>query len=96
MRAGEIVCNLSDISEDPIMYFRDGDMPTILDILDPVQLFIPAPLLSNVNNSKVIESLRDDKPKTVTILAETMESSLDIMKEFESALLSVQMTPDEV
>lgn len=78
------------------MYFRDGDMPTILDILDPVQLFIPAPLLSNVNNSKVIESLRDDKPKTVTILAETMESSLDIMKEFESALLSVQMTPDEV
>ena len=78
------------------MYFRDGDMPTILDILDPVQLFIPAPLLSNVNNSKVIESLRDDKPKTVTILAETMESSLDIMKEFESALLSVQMVPEEV
>ena len=78
------------------MYFRDGDMPTILDILDPVQLYIPAPVLSNVNNSKVIESLREDKPKTVTILAETMESSLDVMKDFESALLSVQMVPEEV
>lgn len=78
------------------MYFRDGDMPTILDILDPVQLYIPAPVLSNVNNSKIIESLREDKPKTVTILAETMESSLDVMKDFESALLSVQMVPEEV
>ena len=53
-------------------------------------------MLSNVNRSKVVESLRDDKPKTVTILAEMFETSLDTMKSFESALLSAQMTPDDV
>ena len=82
------MCLFGSLAEDPILYFRDGDMPTILDILDPVQLFIPAPILSNINRSKVIDSLQNDKGKTVTILAELMESSLDIMKDFESALIS--------
>ena len=87
---------MSQIGEDPVLYFRDNDAPTIMDLLDPVQLFIPAPVLSNVNRSKVVESLRDDKPKTVTILAEIFETSLDTMKNFESALLSAQMIPDDV
>jgi len=56
---------MSALGEDPILYFRDGDAPTIMDLLDPVQLFIPAPVLSNVNNSKVPDHLRDDKAKTV-------------------------------
>ena len=90
------MCLFGSLAEDPILYFRDGDMPTILDILDPVQLFIPAPILSNINRSKVIDSLQNDKGKTVTILAELMESSLDIMKDFESALISAQMKPDDV
>jgi len=72
-RAGEVLCYMGGLSEDPILYFRDGDAPTILDLLDPVQIFIPAPVLSNVNRSKVVENLRDDKGKTVTILAEIME-----------------------
>jgi len=76
------------------MYFRDGDMPTILELLDPVQLLIPAPVLSNVNRSKVIESLKEDKPKTVTILAEALESSLDFMKEVQDELMAGEMRFD--
>jgi len=79
---------------EPIMYFRDGDMPTILELLDPVQLLIPAPVLSNVNRSKVIESLKEDKPKTVTILAEALESSLDFMKEVQDELMAGEMRFD--
>ena len=86
-RAGEVVCNMAALGEDPIMYFRDGDAPTVMDLLDPVQLFIPAPVLSNVNRSKVVESLRDDKAKTASILAEIFETSLDTMKNFETALI---------
>lgn len=87
---------MTSLGEDPILYFRDGDAPTIMDLLDPVQLFIPAPVLSNINNSKVPDSLRDDKAKTVQVLAEIFESSLDTMKSFEQALLSAQMTADDV
>ena len=78
------------------MYMREGDAPTIMDILDPVQLLIPAPVLSNINRSKVIDSLLNDKPKTVTILAEALESSLLEMKSHEQELLSCKFTPEEV
>lgn len=50
-RAGELTCQISQLGEEPILYFRDGDAPTILDFLDHVQIFIPAPVLSNVNAS---------------------------------------------
>ena len=53
-----------------------SSVDTIIDLLDPVQVFIPAPVLSNVNRSKVVDRLKDDKVKTVEILAELMESSL--------------------
>ena len=82
-RAGEIVCLLSALGEDVVMYFRDGEAPTIMDLLDPVQIFIPAPVLSNMPRAKVVEDLQDNKPRTVTILAEALESSLDTMKSFE-------------
>ena len=87
---------MAGIEEDPVMYYRDGEMPTILDIIDPVQLFIPAPVLSNINRSKVVESLANDKAKVVEILAEIMETSLTVMKDFESALISAQLKPDDV
>ena len=60
-RAGEIVCKMANLACDPIMYYRDNDMPSLLDMLDPVQILIPAPSLSNVNRSKVVESLAEDK-----------------------------------
>ena len=87
---------MAGLGEDPILYFRDDDAPTIMDLLDPVQMFIPAPVLSNINRSKVVESLMNDKAKTVTILAEVFESSHDTLKNFESALLSAKMTPDDL
>ena len=87
---------MAGLDEDPIMYFRDGGAPTILDMLDPVQIFIPAPFLSNVNRSKIVENLRNNKDLTVTILAEIMESSLNTMKDFENALIDAQMKEDEV
>jgi len=76
-RAGELVCLVAALGQEPIMYFRDSEAPTVIDYLDHVQMFIPAPALSNVNKSKVVESLANNKQKTVTILAETLESSLD-------------------
>ena len=82
-RAGELICYMGNLSSDPIMYFRDGEAPTILDLLDSAQVFIPAPVLSNVNNSKIVESLREDKAKTAAILAELMEGSHNAMKDFE-------------
>ena len=87
---------MSGLGEDPILYFRDNDIPTVMDLLDPVQMFIPAPALSNVNRSKIADSLLNDKPRTVQILADIFETSLDTMKNFEEALLSAQMTPDDV
>ena len=67
-----------------------------MDHLDHVQMFIPAPVLSNVNASKVVESLANDKQKTVTILAEALESSLDWMKSCETELLAGEMKPEQV
>lgn len=95
-RAGEVVCYFAGVGADTIMYMREGEAPTILDIMDPVQLLIPAPVLSNINRSKVIESLLNDKPKTVTILAEALESSLLEMKSHEQELLASKFTPEEV
>ena len=95
-RAGEIVCMFANLSSEPIMYCRKDDMPSLLDLLDPVQILIPAPALSNVNKSKVVESLADDKQKTVAILAEILEGSLDKMKQFEDAILGVGLKDDFV
>ena len=33
-RAGEIVCLYARLEEDPIMYFRENEAPTIVDHLD--------------------------------------------------------------
>lgn len=35
-RAGEVVCNMAGLGEDPILWFRENDAPTIMDLLDPV------------------------------------------------------------
>ena len=64
-RAGEVVCNMSGLGEDPIMYFRDNEAPTVSVYLTPVQFLTPAPALSNLNRSKVVESLADDKDQTI-------------------------------
>lgn len=85
---------MGDLDADPIMHLRD--LPTIIDMFDPVQLLIPAPVLSNVNRSKVVESLAEDKAKTVSILAEILESSLDLMKNFEDGLIGAKIEPKEV
>ena len=95
-RAGELTCQASQLGEEPILYFRDDDAPTILDFLDHVQILIPAPVLSNVNASKVVESLANDKQKTVTILAQALESSLEWMKSCEQELLAGELNPDFV
>jgi len=91
-----MVCQVSMLGAESIMYMRDDDASTILDGLDPVQLLIPAPALSNINASKVIESLKEDKPKTVTILAEALESSLDFLKGAGDMLLAGQMRAEQV
>lgn len=67
------------------MYFRDGEMPTILDILDPIQCFIPAP-----NSGKTIEELVEDKKKVVEILASALQMAQNMMKNFVDTLLSHQ------
>ena len=95
-RAGEVTCCLGSFAQEPILYFRDGEVPTLMDFLDPVQVFIPAPVLSNVNRSKVVVNLLNDKPRTVTILAEALETSLDIMKGFEQELLQAELIADLV
>ena len=59
-------------------------------------MFIPAPVLSNINRSKVVDSLLNDKAKTVEILAEIFESSHDTLKSFDNDLLSAQMRPDDL
>ena len=59
-------------------------------------MFIPAPVLSNINRSKVVDSLLNDKAKTVEILAEIFESSHDTLKLFETNLLLAIMKPDDL
>ena len=71
------------------MYFRDNEMPTVMDVLDPVQIFIPSPSLSNISSSRVLEHLSDQKEQTVTVLTEVMEASANTMKEYDSVIRDI-------
>ena len=90
-RAGEMICLYGGLEEDPIMYFRDGEAPTIVDYLDAVQVFIPAPITQGYNESKVLEHLANDKPKVVTVLAEVLEASSDTLREYCDVLIGMKL-----
>ena len=90
-RAGEMICLYGGLEEDPIMYFRDDEAPTIVDYLDAVQVFIPAPITQGYNESKVLEHLANDKPKVVTVLAEVLEASSDTLREYCDVLIGMKL-----
>ena len=93
-RAGEVVCNMSGLGEDPIMYFRDNEAPTVSIHLTPVQFLTPAPILSNLNRSKVVESLANDREQTIQIGTQILQQSIELVQSFEADLLTAKMSDD--
>ena len=90
-RAGEALCQYSELEEDTTINFRDNDAITIAQYLDAIQVFIPAPVIEGYNESKVLQALADDKAKLVTILAEVLEASANTMKEYEDILVGMKL-----
>ena len=78
------------------MHFRTDEAPTILESLTAAQMMDPAPVLSNMNQSKVIEALQDDKVRTETTWSQALEQALVQIKSYEQELLAQQMTEDDV
>ena len=85
---------MSGLGEDPIMYFRDNEAPTVSIYLTPVQFLTPSPALSNINRSKVVESLANDKDQTIQIATQVLQQSIELVKSFEADLLTAKMSDD--
>ena len=73
------------------MCFRDNEAPTLMDHLDQIQVFIPAPTIEGYNEATVIEHLANDKPKVVTILAEVLEASASTLRQYEQVLVDMKL-----
>ena len=95
-RAGESLCQYAGLDEDTTIHFRDNDAITIAQYLDAIQVFIPAPVTEGHNESKLLQTLADDKAKLVTILAEVLEASANTMKEYEDILVGMKLRQDEL
>ena len=93
-RAGEVVCNMSGLGEDPIMYFRDNEAPTISYHLTPMQFLTPAPILSNLNRSKVVASMATDRESPIQTFNQVMAKSVELIQSFEADLLAAKMSED--
>ena len=53
-------------------------------------------MIDGYNESKLIDTLADDKAKLVTILAEVLEASANTMRENEDILVDMKLRQDEL
>ena len=59
--AGSAICRAAKLDEDQVVFFRN-DEETLLDIMDPIQVFIPAPIVTGLTDkAKPLEHLTSDK-----------------------------------